>query len=32
MDILWDLGNGTVADVHARLAIIRSAYTTVLPR
>jgi len=30
MDILWDLGNGTVADVHARLADHPIAYTTVL--
>jgi len=30
MDILWDLGSGTVADVHARLASRPLAYTTVL--
>ncbi|HEX3548810.1 MAG TPA: BlaI/MecI/CopY family transcriptional regulator [Candidatus Elarobacter sp.] len=30
MDILWDLGSGTVADVHARLADRPIAYTTVL--
>jgi predicted transcriptional regulator len=30
MDILWDLGNATVADVHARLADRPIAYTTVL--
>ena len=30
MDILWDLGSGTVADVHARLDDRPIAYTTVL--
>lgn len=30
MDILWDLGSATVADVHARLAAHPIAYTTVL--
>lgn len=30
MDILWDLGDGTVGDVHARLQDRPIAYTTVL--
>jgi predicted transcriptional regulator len=30
MDILWDLGSGTVADIHARLDDRPIAYTTVL--
>ena len=30
MDILWDLGSATVADVHARLQDRPIAYTTVL--
>ncbi len=30
MDILWDLGNATVAEVHARLEDRPIAYTTVL--
>jgi predicted transcriptional regulator len=30
MDILWDLGSATVADVHARLSAHPIAYTTVL--
>jgi predicted transcriptional regulator len=30
MDILWDLGSATVADVHARVASPPLAYTTVL--
>jgi predicted transcriptional regulator len=30
MDILWDLGSGTVAEIHARLGDRPVAYTTVL--
>ncbi len=30
MDILWDLGNATVAEIHARLQDRPIAYTTVL--
>ncbi len=30
MDILWDLGSATVADIHARLDDRPIAYTTVL--
>jgi predicted transcriptional regulator len=30
MDILWDLGSGTVAEIHARLDDRPIAYTTVL--
>ncbi|HTW86135.1 MAG TPA: BlaI/MecI/CopY family transcriptional regulator [Candidatus Sulfotelmatobacter sp.] len=30
MDILWDLGSGTVAEIHARLGERPIAYTTVL--
>ncbi|BDE05354.1 MarR family transcriptional regulator [Vulcanimicrobium alpinum] len=30
MDILWDLGNATVAEIHARLDDHPIAYTTVL--
>jgi predicted transcriptional regulator len=30
MDILWDLGSGTVAEIHARLQDRPIAYTTVL--
>jgi BlaI family transcriptional regulator, penicillinase repressor len=30
MDILWDLGSGTVAEIHGRLADHPIAYTTVL--
>ena len=30
MDILWDLGNATVAEIHAHLADRPIAYTTVL--
>jgi predicted transcriptional regulator len=30
MDILWELGSGTVAEIHGRLADRPIAYTTVL--
>ena len=30
MDILWELGSGTVAEIHSRLADHPIAYTTVL--
>ncbi len=30
MDILWDLGNATVSEIHAQLADRPIAYTTVL--
>jgi BlaI family penicillinase repressor len=30
MNILWDLGSGTVAEIHGRLADHPIAYTTVL--